>query len=55
MNILALCIAVFLLFLGWSIDAEERPKFKDLEEAFCKMAVDPQSYLKVPVCARPKH
>lgn len=41
----------FLLFfsLGWMIDADSRPKFKELAAEFCRMARDPQRYLVIQV------
>lgn len=33
------------------IDADSRPKFKELAAEFCRMARDPQRYLVIQVCA----
>lgn len=35
---------------GWMIDADSRPKFKELAAEFCRMARDPQRYLVIQVC-----
>lgn len=32
------------------IDADSRPKFKELAAEFCRMARDPQRYLVIQVC-----
>ncbi|MGH0120623.1 UNVERIFIED_CONTAM: hypothetical protein FKN15_009988 [Acipenser sinensis] len=32
---------------GWMIDADSRPKFKELAAEFCRMARDPQRYLVI--------
>lgn len=37
-------------FLGWMIDADSRPKFKELAAEFSRMARDPQRYLVIQVC-----
>ena len=34
---------------GWMIDADSRPKFKELAAEFCRMARDPQRYLVIQV------
>lgn len=34
---------------GWMIDADSRPKFRELVLEFCKMARDPQRYLVIQV------
>lgn len=36
-----------LFFLGWMIDADSRPSFKELSEEFAKMARDPGRYLVI--------
>lgn len=36
-------------FLGWMIDADSRPKFKELAAEFSRMARDPQRYLVIQV------
>ncbi len=36
-------------FLGWMIDADSRPKFKELAAEFTRMARDPQRYLVIQV------
>lgn len=33
------------------IDADSRPKFKELAAEFCRMARDPQRYLVIQVCS----
>lgn len=38
-------------FLGWMIDADSRPKFKELAAEFSRMARDPQRYLVIQVSA----
>jgi len=40
-----------LLFLGWRVNAEDRPSFKDLVEKFDKMYAEPDRYLHDQVCA----
>lgn len=35
--------------LGWMIDADSRPKFKELAAEFTRMARDPQRYLVIQV------
>jgi len=35
---------------GWMIDADSRPKFKELAAEFTRMARDPQRYLVIQVC-----
>lgn len=42
--------AQFFSSLGWMIDADSRPKFKELAAEFCRMARDPQRYLVIQVC-----
>lgn len=34
---------------GWMIDADSRPKFKELAAEFTRMARDPQRYLVIQV------
>lgn len=45
--------STFSLFLhmaiGWMIDADSRPKFKELAAEFSRMARDPQRYLVIQV------
>lgn len=36
-------------FSGWMIDADSRPKFKELAAEFSRMARDPQRYLVIQV------
>lgn len=36
-------------FPGWMIDADSRPKFKELAAEFSRMARDPQRYLVIQV------
>jgi len=36
---------------GWMIDADSRPRFKELAAEFCRMARDPQRYLVIQVRA----
>lgn len=36
-------------FSGWMIDADSRPKFKELAAEFTRMARDPQRYLVIQV------
>lgn len=38
------------IFSGWMIDADSRPKFKELAAEFTRMARDPQRYLVIQVC-----
>lgn len=40
---------VFDLSPGWMIDADSRPKFKELAAEFSRMARDPQRYLVIQV------
>jgi len=40
----------FYLCLGWMLDAESRPSFRELADEFAKMARDPGRYLVIPVC-----
>lgn len=40
---------VLRLFSGWMIDADSRPKFKELAAEFSRMARDPQRYLVIQV------
>lgn len=40
---------------GWMIDADSRPKFKELAAEFCRMARDPQRYLVIQVCSECIH
>lgn len=42
----------FIPFLGWMIDADSRPRFKELATEFCKMARDPQRYLVIQVSSK---
>lgn len=37
---------------GWMIDADSRPKFKELAAEFTRMARDPQRYLVIQVGRR---
>lgn len=41
---------VRVCFSGWMIDADSRPKFKELAAEFTRMARDPQRYLVIQVC-----
>lgn len=36
-----------LIFVGWMIDADSRPSFRELTEEFAKMARDPGRYLVI--------
>jgi hypothetical protein len=38
---------------GWMIDADSRPKFKELAAELCRMARDPQRYLVIQVRLSP--
>lgn len=40
---------IFYLSPGWMIDADSRPKFKELAAEFSRMARDPQRYLVIQV------
>lgn len=44
-----LIMTVACEFLGWMIDADSRPKFKELAAEFSRMARDPQRYLVIQV------
>ena len=41
----------FVVFLGWTVNAEDRPTFVYLVNEFDRMADEPQRYLRVQVCA----
>lgn len=40
------------LFAGWMIDADSRPRFRELIAEFSKMARDPSRYLVIQVGSR---
>lgn len=42
-------VCVVPIITGWMIDAESRPKFRELIAEFSKMARDPQRYLVIQV------
>lgn len=48
-SLLDLCCHVVSLPQGWMIDADSRPRFKELAVEFCRMARDPQRYLVIQV------
>ena len=37
------------ILVGWMLDAQSRPSFRELSEEFAKMARDPGRYLVIPV------
>lgn len=48
-SILGLCCHVVSPPQGWMIDADSRPRFKELAAEFCRMARDPRRYLVIQV------
>ena len=46
---LKMCMFLHPHCAGWMIDADSRPKFKELAAEFCRMARDPQRYLVIQV------
>ena len=44
--------SLMILAQGWMIDADSRPRFRDLATDFCRMARDPQRYLVIRVSSK---
>lgn len=43
------CMVLVLFISGWMIDADSRPRFRELIAEFSKMARDPKRYLVIQV------
>lgn len=50
----ALVKVLHCFFTGWMIDADSRPRFRELIAEFSKMARDPSRYLVIQVILSPK-